>query len=64
MMFTDELAKAGAIAALKPTFATECLRRWSHHLKGLPIFRIERTIETNRKIAKFGMTCYAFCCFL
>lgn len=54
MVFADDLAKANESEVDEPHFPVQ-MKKWSNHLKGLPVFRIEWTEYTKNKIAKFGM---------
>lgn len=53
--FADDLTKASDVSLASVVFPTIIMRRWAHHLKGLPLFRIERTSKTKAFIKKFGM---------
>ena len=46
MVFVDDLAKANKSEADKPHFPVQKMKKWSNHLKGLPVFRIEWTEYT------------------
>uniref|UniRef100_A0A0D9X2X9 RNase H type-1 domain-containing protein n=1 Tax=Leersia perrieri TaxID=77586 RepID=A0A0D9X2X9_9ORYZ len=50
MVFADDLAKASKSDLASPVFLKKLLNKWSHHLKGGPVFRIERTPAANSKI--------------
>lgn len=56
MLFADDLAKTNLMLNKGAVLPTKLLQKWSHHLRGLPLFRIERTKYTNKFINKFGMT--------
>ena len=38
MVFVDDLAKANKSEADKPHFPVQKMKKWSNHLKGLPVF--------------------------
>lgn len=60
MIFADDLSKASDRPIASPTFQDLTLKRWSHHLQGLPVFRIERTTATQNTVKKFDMACCIF----
>lgn len=53
MVFADELAKSDEN---DPFVIKKIFQKWPYHLKGLPVFRIERTEILNKAIKKFAKT--------
>jgi ribonuclease HI len=43
MVFADDLAKANEVVVGDPHFLGQVMQKWSYHLKGLPLLRIEWT---------------------
>ncbi|CAN6224989.1 unnamed protein product [Urochloa humidicola] len=52
MMFADHLAKASDREISLPLYPEKAMTKWAHHLRGDPVFRIERAKKA--KIPKFG----------
>ncbi|KAM0857722.1 hypothetical protein ACQ4PT_048312 [Festuca glaucescens] len=51
MVFVDELANFAKLSGSYPGYSKYSAQKWSDHLRGRPIFRIERTDSTPDKFA-------------
>lgn len=62
MVFADQLAKEEKSVKLPHRDSSNAMKlawsKWGGHLKGLPIYRIERASNTAKAVKKFGMSLF------